>query len=176
MSLTQLIAAKKGRSEVKKFVKSHKVSALELNQAFQEACGQGLTEVVEFLLSLEGVNPSLGDSKAVLFAFSPAQSQGYGLQQAVYNGHLDTVKVLLADGRSKPEANHFKVLQLALYRAQQDKSRVEILQYLVDFFRERELDWRAALNETSQAGVDELCRSRAGAQSSWDWSWSNSTP
>ncbi len=90
---------KRDVNELKKFVDSGYDITCYDNTILKYACFQGFDEIVEYLLTLDEVDPSAGNN--------------YCLYYSVYRNHLDIFKMLLADDRVDPSANNNFILGFA---------------------------------------------------------------
>jgi len=132
-----------GLDRVKELVTT--ASQEELGRGFVWACGYGCNDVVEFLLGY-GVDPAAGTRVDMT-----------GLHLAAHEGHLDTVKVLLAHNAPLEVKNVYggTVLDQTLWSAVHHPmpSHREIVKTLIAAGAKVEDDWLTGIPE-----IDELLR------------------
>lgn len=123
MSLSRAVE-KNDLEAVQTCLNSDTTSAIECNEAFQEAASKGHLEIVAFLLKDTRVIPGDFSTEAMDSGRSDiTKTYNYALQLAIMSGHIQIVSYLLKDNRITPINPHHpndSLLQLAVMYNKKD--------------------------------------------------------
>ncbi|KTD11749.1 Ankyrin repeat protein [Legionella gratiana] len=143
-------------NEVKNRLSKNYFEDKEINEAFQEACSLGYSNLVELFLNDNRVDPTSPSIQAIEYSFSPSITDSFGLQQACYNGHVDTVDLLLKDRRSDPSSGDYRCIKLIVDKAESKDNYKQILQKLTDYCWNNYLNYQDAVGSKLSAKINKI--------------------